>query len=140
MSVQQDYLRWLDEANSERNRLRTENAALRAQLEAARAQEPVAEAIRQFRNGNLEQTTVRWINPDIPHMSKLYTNAPDSAARIAELERELAARDLVIKQIREALAMSVSRDAAGRHNAAQQALAIQPTTAALDAARNGGAA
>jgi len=57
--------------------------------EIQRQSEPVAEAIRQFRNGDLEQTTVRWINPDIPHMSKLFTYPP-TAEQIAKAEQRVA--------------------------------------------------
>lgn len=54
--------------------------------------------------------------------------------RIDELERELAARDLVIKQMQEAISaeMSETWDCNSYHPSLVKALALQPTTA-LDA-------
>lgn len=50
-----------------------------------------------------------------------------------EAQHKLAAHEAALVKMREAIAMQVSRDAAGRHNAAQEALSIQPTTEFLEA-------
>jgi chromosome segregation ATPase len=111
---------------------------LRAELEAANAE--IERLLKQASifNGRFAEDQLQLAAKD-DEIAAFESDVDTIAQHNIELQRELAARDLVIQKMREALQkiqlLNTCDDFNGRkmHRIAETALSLQPTTEALDA-------